>query len=161
MKLKYLKQHFASKKARLWWKKYLTESQIFLGMYRFIIFCLLLQVAFFFKPLVALLIIFTVATLSFLYAIIYAVRKVLDFVATEFFPNDSLTGYTIIGVGGFLFGLLILLPSFLALSKIVNQPIQLISYLITYFYAIPVWAFYLVVRAVKREEDKNNVEKST
>lgn len=149
----YMKTNFLSKDARHWWKIYIRNSQVLSGLFRFLLFCLLMQAFFFGKPIIALLAVWVISTLSFLYAIIFAAKKILGFVLTELYPNDALTGYFVIGFGGIIFGSLILIPTFFALAKVLNAPLNVFSYLITYSYAIPVWTFFEVMRSTRRGMD--------
>lgn len=151
--IRYIRLNFFSRAARSWWKTYVTKSDIFIGLYHFTLIAIGLHLLLFFRPVLPLLAVFTIATLSFIYAIYHAGRKIMQFVLTDLYPNNVLTGYFMIGVGGLIFGLAILLPSFIAIATIVDKPLGFFSYLITYAYAYPVWSFFLVMRSVKRDED--------
>lgn len=157
--LKYIQDRFLSKPASKWWRGYITGSDVIKGLAKFFLFCFVLQAIFYAHPIYALLIIFSVATLSFLYALIYTAGKILDFVLSELYPNDGLTGYFLIGLGGITFGSVILVPAFFAFSSLDAAPITWLSYIITYSYALLVWSFYQVSRSVSRNAARDEILK--
>lgn len=148
---RYLKDNFLGKDAHKWWKEYLYSSEVVVGLFHFLLFCAVLQAVFYWKPIIPLLAVFTISTISFAYGIFRGYKGIIKFVRTDEFPAEALTGYFIIGVGGLIFGSVILIPTFIHLTRALNAPVNVFSYLITYSYAISVWTFYRVMRTIRED----------
>lgn len=151
--LRYIAEHFTNRKARHWWKNYIRGSYVIEGLLKFLLFCGVMQLVFFRTPIIALVIVFSVATVSFFYAIYHTARRILEFVQSDLYPQDALTGYFLIGASGVIVSMLILIPTVLALSRLMNSSISLSTYVFTYFYSVSVWSFYEVIKSVRREHE--------
>lgn len=151
---KFLSEHLYDKNARKWWSNYLKGSVILRRIGRYLIYCGVLHIIFYWKPIIALLIIFTASTLLNLYAVVYALRKSSIYVEANVFPSDTMTGYLLLGVFRFIFGTTLLIPAFLGLATVLASPVTIMTVLITYTFSIPAWAFYLVIKSLEREDDE-------
>lgn len=151
---KYLSEHLYDRDARKWWSNYLKGSIILRRIGRYLIYCGVLHIIFFWKPIVALLIIFTASTILNLYAVVYALRKSAVYVEARVYPSDTMTGYLLLGVFRFIFGATLLIPAYIGLSAVLEEPVTLLTFLVTYTFSIPAWAFYLVIKSLERNDDE-------
>lgn len=150
---KYLREHISNRSARKWWSKYLKGSYILRRIGRYLLFCAALHAIFFWKPIAALLIIFTLSTIINLYAVVYALKKSSVYIEANVFPSDTMTGYLIMGIFRFILGVVFLIPGLVGLKEVLLTPVSVSSFLITYAFSIPAWAFYLVIRSLERHDE--------
>lgn len=150
--LGYLSRHLSNKHARKWWSTYLKGSYILRRIGRYLILCGLLHAIFFWRPIIALLIIFTLSTIVNLYAVVYALKKSAVYVEADEYPSDTMTGYLLLGIFRFIFGATLLIPAYAGLGAILEEPVNILSFVITYAFSIPAWAFYLVIKSLERDD---------
>lgn len=150
--IKFLREHVYNRAARSWWGRYLTESFVLKRIGRYLSYCGVAHIIFYWKPILALLVIFTLSTLINLYAVVYALKKGSLFLEADQFPTDTMTGYLLLGIFRFIFGATLLIPAYLGLPAVLSQPVTIVSFIITYSFSIPAWAFYLVIRSLENED---------
>lgn len=127
-----------------WWVTLLTRHELSRSLIHATIGILVVMSMVFIPLPIRLLVVFGAGAVIFAFSIVLYTRILLQFRKIDTMPNYGTYGYWVTSVTGFVFSMMIVIPSFFALHKVAQAPITIWSYLFVFSAFYHFWTLFLV-----------------